>query len=165
MALNMNNGVLNRYVLSLSEKVAILIKNAVFIAGALAILAIDLITGPIYLGGFNTTNNTLMSVIFWCVSLSMTAIQMVYWDYTKKNGGIRRSKAYLPLIGAMTLMAIDTMFDIGFVTQLLYEGTPPSQLVPNSIELVWYMIVIAVGLISLFCEPLLMWCFGRLNNR
>jgi hypothetical protein len=165
MSLNMNFGVVQPGIIKWMEKSTLVIKNGMFVLGAFSILAIDVVTGPVFLGNFNTTHSVLYAVMFWLISLALTATQMIFWDHALKEGFNRYDwKSYAPAIAVGVLMLVDTLLDVGFVTQMLYPNTPASQLLPHKIELIWYMLVLCIGIISLACEPLLMWFFKKLRS-
>lgn len=165
MSINAGLGMIQPKVVQWVEKFTVIFKNGIFVAGALCILAIDVVTGPIFLGNFNTTHNVLFTAMFWMISMAITAVQMIFWDHALKVGFDRASwRSYAPAIAAGVLMIVDTLLDVGFVTQMLYPETEPAQLIPEKVELIWYMLVLAVGIISLACEPLLMWFFRKLKE-
>lgn len=165
MAFDMKFGMVQPNVIKWMERSTLVVKNATFIMGAFSILAIDIITGPIFLGNFNTTGKTLYTTMFWLISLALTATQMIFWDHVIKEGFDGRNwRSYGPAVAVGLLMIVDTLLDVGFVTQMLYPSTPASNLLPKEITLIWYMLVISVGLISVACEPLLMWFFRKLKE-
>ena len=96
--------------------------------------------------------------------MALTAVQMMRWDCALKHG-IKRAewRSYAPAIAAGVLMLVDTLFDVGFVTQMLFPDTPPRQILPDNIDIIWYGLVLVVGIVSLLCEPLLMWFFRKMG--
>lgn len=143
-----------------------IIKNCTFILGAIGLVMVDLVTGPLFLGNLNTTGSPINSAMFWGFSLGLTVFQMVLWDKAPdlgSNFNIKNFLLSLPVIGAGILMIIDTLLDIGYVTQLLYPDNPTTTVFPpaDGRTLVWWLLTIGIGTCSLFFEIMMVWILGN----
>jgi hypothetical protein len=143
-----------------------IIKNCTFILGAIGLVMVDIVTGPLFLGNLNTTGSPINSAMFWGFSLGLTVFQMVLWDKApdfSSTFDIRNFLTSLPVIGAGMLMIIDTLLDIGYVTQLLYPNNPTTTVFPpaDGRTLVWWLLTIGIGTCSLFFEIMMVWILGN----
>jgi hypothetical protein len=165
MSISMRTGIIQPMVITGVEKLAVVIKNFAFILGSLSILGLDILIGVIYLGGLNPDGTVLYSAIFWMFCLGLSAVQLLFWDTFFRSGfDFRNWRSMALAIPAGLLIGIGALLAVGFATHMLYPGTPPMQIVPDKVEVMWYVLALGCVIFSVGSEPLMTMFFKRLTE-
>lgn len=147
-------------------------KSFGLIGAIVGFLVVDLITGPWYLNGTNPNNSLSYTTLFWALSFALSGLQLVLWSLARsifrKETFVRWWSA-LPVMVALVLIGVDTLLDIGWVTQWVYPEAPSFMIFAEGPwdyqKFFWLVGVFGFGGVSLFSELALMWMLSDPRER
>ena len=144
------------------------LSGGVLMVAPLALIALDISTGPQFIDSYTTANGIPLGGLSWVVpvafSLATTGLQYSLFDrleYGIKN--VPRTSQLL-LVVAFVVLIGDTVMDLGGITGWNYPDEVAANVIPSDPSLVWWLQAPPLAALCMLHEPMLRGLLSRFEE-